>query len=304
VVLGACLFAAPARAQESSYQCMRRVGTTLNVNYWWGKLAPSADAGTPQQQVPALLKDPNFAKRWAAFVNSKVNAQPGLTAEDDVMTAVIQYTFANDLPWRDVFVGRFALSGPSGYPKIAVDAAQPPWGFFGLTPWLRRYAGNASDGRMLQASYRVMRATIGLDLVPSPQNATGDASASGRERPECRSCHYDSPYALDHVAQLLPFTRSGIGNQMKLVPQTATPQVLFNGQTVQSFDDLLQRLVSSDAFSFWSCRLAFEFTMGRKETGCEAPLFDRCVDALNQTGDIRAGIAAIMQDPSYCAELY
>lgn len=299
----ALLAAAPAGAQATSIQCQRRVGTALNVGYWWSRL-DQADAGTPQQRVPELLRQAGFVSRWGAFLNSRFNDQPGLRAEDDVMTAVVRYVLEQDRPWKDVFVGRFALSGPSGYPAITEDSTRPPHGFFGLTPWLRRYAGNASDGRMLQAAYRVLKATIGLELIPSPQNATGDASELGRQREGCRACHFDSPYALDHVAALLPFTREGFGSRMTLVPQAPTPQALFNGRQVASFDELLTILVESDAFHFWSCRLAFEFAVGRPETGCEAPVFDACVDALRATQDIRAGLAAIMQDPAYCEALH
>jgi hypothetical protein len=105
------------------------------------------------------------------------------------------------------------------------------------------------------------------------------------------------------VAAVLPWRRNGIGSRATIVPQTPTPQQLF-GRTVSSLDELLAIAVESDAFSFWSCRLAFEFAVGRPETSCEAPVFDACVDALKQTGDIRDGLAAIMQDPSYCAELW
>lgn len=301
--VGLLLVAAPARAQETSYQCMRRVGTVLNVPYWWS-MENKTDAGTPQQRVPEFLAQPAFAQRWAAFLNSRFNSQPGLSAEEDVMTAVVAHVLANNKPWKDVFVGRFALSGPGGYPKISDDPAAPPHGFFGLKPWQRRYAGNEENGVMLQAAYRILRATLGVELVASAQNASGDATLTGRQRAECRGCHFDSAYALDHVAGLLPWWRKGVGPRMTIEPRVPTPQTLFNGRTVQSLDELLAIAVESDAFSFWSCRLAFEFAVGRPETGCEAPVFDACVDALRGTGDIRAGLAAIMTHPTYCEELW
>lgn len=297
------LSASPALAQEASFQCMRRVGTALNVDYWWSK-ASQTDAGTPTQRVPEFLESPRFGDRWAAFLNSRFNAQPGLTAEEDVMTAVVRYVLDNHKPWREVYVGRFVMSGPSGYPKITEDPTKPPHGFFGLPAWQKRYAGNELDGVPLQAAFRILRATIGLELVPSPLNATGDSTLVGRARPECRSCHFTSPYALDHVAGLLPWYRKGIGGRLTIEPRTPTPATLFDGRQVQSLDELLALAVESDAFHFWTCRLAFEFAVGRAETGCEAPVFDACVDALRQTGDLRAGLAAIMQDPSYCAELW
>ncbi len=296
------LAARSASAQPTSIECARRVGTVLNLTYW-GSEAARADAGTMQDRVPSFMQRGEFVARWGAFVSSRVNAQPGETAEDDVMLAAIRFVFENNRPWKDVFVGRFGMKGPSGYPVVVDAPDQPPYGFFGLAPWLKRYAGNASDGHLLQASNRILLATIGFKLTPSPQNAIGDNGRTGRERAECRSCHYDSPYALDHVAALLPWARTLANGQVKVVPQTPTPQVLFNGQTFNSFDELLQTLVGSDAFLFWSCRLAFEFSVGRPESGCEADLFDRCVDTLRETQDIRAAIASIMQHPSYCSEL-
>ncbi len=303
LALALVLLSVSAWAQAGSYQCMRRVGTALNVSYWSSE-ASKADAGTAQDRVLEFMKRPSFAERWSSFLNSRFNAQPGLSAEEDIMNAVVRFVLANDRPWKDVFVGRFATSGPGGYPTISDDPTAPPYGFFGLAPWLKRYAGNASDGKMLQASYRILRATVGLELTPSPQNASGDASLVGRQRPECRGCHFESPYALDHVAALLPWYRKGTGSSAKVEAQVPTPQQLFDGRSIASLDELLQITVESDAFLFWSCRLAYEFAVGRPESGCEAPVFDTCVDTLRQTQDLRKAMATIMQDPSYCQELW
>ncbi len=293
----------PSWAQSSSYQCMRRVGTVLNVRYWASE-AGKTDAGTAQARVPEFMRRPEFTERWASFLNSRFNAQPGLSAEEDLVIPVVRFVLENDRPWKDVFVGRFSTTGPGGYPRISDAPEQPPYGVFGLPPWLRRYAGNASDGKMLQAAYRILKATVGMQLVPSPQNASGDASLIGRQRAECRSCHFDSPYALDHVAALLPWYRKGQGERATVEAQVPTPHQLFGDRTVGSLDELLTLAVESDAFLFWNCRLAFEFAVGRPESGCEAPVFDACVDTLRQTQDIRQALAVIMQAPSYCQDLW
>lgn len=295
------LLSTQAFAQAGSFQCYRRVGTTLGIEYWYE--AGKADAGTAQDRVPEFMQR-GFTEPWAAFINTRFNAQPGLTAEDDIMVAAVRFVLANNRPWREVFIGRFGVKGPYGFP-VVIDAPEaPPHGFFGLGAWQTRYQGNASDGAMLQASYRILKATLGFELVPSPKNATGDASHTGRQRDECRGCHFDSPYALDKVAAILPWHREGVASKAKVVPQVPVPQVLFGGRTVSSLDELLRIAVESDAFLFWSCQLAFEFAVGRHEFACEAPIFDRCVDTLRATQDIRQAVASIMQDPSYCAELW
>lgn len=164
-----------------------------------------------------------------------------------------------------------------------------------------RYQGNEVDGYMLQGAYRTLQNTIGLSLTAAPNNATGDATATGRERAECRYCHYDSPYALDKVARLLP-RRVGFGAGATLEVVETEPQTLFNDVVVINHEDLLQKLVNSDAFVFRTCRLAFEFAYGRPETACEAPLFDRCVDAFTASGLMEDALASYLEDPAYCEE--
>lgn len=290
-------------AQQGSYQCLRKLGTVSGLTTWRYENGPT-DGGTLQGRVPDYLERGGFAERWGSFLNSRFNAQPGLTAEENMLVPVVRYVLGAHRPWKDVFVGRLTVSGPYGFPVVSEDPSLPPHGLFGIAAWQQRYVGNASDGAMLQASYRILRATAGLDLTPSPQNASGDASHQGRQRAECRTCHFDSPYALDHVAALLPWRKGGTPLRTEVVAQRPTPQVLFGGKTFQSLDEVLAYITDSDAFYFWSCRLAFEFTLGRPEVGCEAPLFDRCVDTLKATQDIRQAMSVIMQEPAYCSELW
>lgn len=277
----------------SADQCGRRLSMTLGLYWRTQGLGP-----TPQTKVRELLAKPEVVRTFASFVNSRFNAQPADRPEQDVVVPMIRYVFANDLPWRDVFTARVAFGG-GGTPTITADPTKPALGYFGSPVWLKRYAGNEPEGLMLVAAYRTLQNTLGLKLEPSPDNGGDDSGATGRERAECRSCHFDSPYALDKVARLLP-VRQGTGGNAKVVTVPVTPQVLFNGLTVESHEQLVERLVSSQHFTFWSCRLAFEFAFGRPETACEAPLFEQCAATFEQTGRMRDALAVLLESPAFC----
>lgn len=283
-----------ASAQQlSATQCSRRVAMTLG-------LSPRTRIGdNPQTEVRRLLQTPEVISSFGRFVNSRFNELPGDRPEDDPVIPVIKYVFDNNLPWKDVFVGRFSFGGASGYPRPVADAAAPALGYFGSAAWQKRYAGNEEAGWMLQAAYRTLQNTTGLALEPSPINGQGDFTATGRERAECRSCHYDAAWALDKVARLLP-VRVGIGSRARIEKRPVVPQDLFGGTRVNDHEHLVQTLVSSEAFTFWSCRLAFEYVFGRPESTCEAPLFDACAAALEQTGRMQDALATLLESPAFC----
>jgi len=84
------------------------------------------------------------------------------------------------------------------------------------------------------------------------------------------------------------------------VPPTAGPQQLLDGQTISDDKDLVTALVNSEAFDFYACRLAFQFTYGRNELSCEGPVFDRCMTAFKADHKIQSALKAVAQDASYC----
>lgn len=295
ILLALTLTSAAALAQtDAEKRCARRLCTTLGLP-WRNELTALATS-TPQANVRRWLDHRNAIQNFAAFVNSRFNPAPGVNTSEDAVLQAVKFVLTNNRPWRDVFVGRLFINHTNG--QVTEDPALPALGYFGSRGWQYRYRGNEEAGLMLSAAYRTLQNTVGLKLIAAPNNAEGDSTATGRERPECRSCHFDSPYALDKVAQLLP-RRVGIGAGAKVEVVPVAPQQLF-GAEVSSHEQLLQTLVGSQAFLFWSCRLAFEFAWGRKESACEAPMFDRCVDALATTGDMKAGLAALLEDPAYC----
>src|SRR5262249_28858025 len=119
-----------------------------------------------------------------------------------------------------------------------------------------------------------------------------------RKAQPCRSCHYDAWYALDSYAKLLP-KRKGQGDTMTFTPPSEGPQQLLKKQVADD-KELVSTLVDSDAWRFHQCRNAFKFLHGRAENECEAPVFDKCVDALAQQKTLRAAVAAVAKDASFC----
>lgn len=246
--------------------------------------------------IDAQLASDHFVETFAAFVNTRFNRGLAMTAEEDAVYYVVRHVLSNRLPWSQVYLGEFGWSGPTGYPKIDPDPAGV--GYFTAPSWIRRYAGNDLDGYMLFAAYRVIHNTTGVVLVPSPFNADANSNLAGRQRPECRGCHLDSAVPLDPVARFFP-RRSGFGDRMVLTPAENTPAQIA-GRPVASLRELLQVLLATDDYRFFTCRMVFEYTYGRPESTCEALVFDRCVDALVATDDIRAAITAVVDDPAFC----
>lgn len=250
--------------------------------------------------VAEQLASNKFVELFSAFVNTRFNRGLAMSAEEDAVFYVVRHVLENDLPWTDLYLGNWGWAGPGGYPQVIDDPNGV--GYFTAPAWVRRYAGNDLDGYMLFAAYRVVQNTTGIVLVPSPFNANADSNFEGRQRNECRHCHIDSAVALDKIARFFP-RRTGFGTNMVLTPPENGAQELLNGRTVHDLRELLGALLETDDYKFWTCRLVFEYTYGRAESACEAPLFDQCVATLEATNDIRQAVATVVGDPSFCTEL-
>src|SRR5690606_27857019 len=98
---------------------------------------------------------------------------------------------------------------------------------------------------------------------------------------------------------LLP-KREGTGDAMTFIPSTAGPQPLLN-KTIKDDKEFLETLVASDAWVFNQCRRVYRFLYGRSENQCEAKVFDACVDTLKEKKDIKAAVAVVAKDPSFCS---
>jgi hypothetical protein len=301
VFFGAVLWLLPVLAwaqavDDARARCIRRMGHVLDLRIYDAREA-AATGVIPQQMAREWLERPQAIRTIARFINSRFNPEPATNLAGDAVYAAVRFILTNKKPWRELFVGRYVINHTNN--NITEDPQAPALGYFGSRGWQERYLGNAPDGLMLRAAYRVLHNTIGLKLVPSAVNSEGDASATGRARAECRGCHFDSPYALDKVAQLLP-RKVGVGGAAKPQVVPVEPQLILGGLTVRDFEHLVDTLVQGEAFAFQTCRLAFEFAYGRPESGCEAPAFDRCVDAFTRTGSMTDALASYFEDPAYC----
>jgi hypothetical protein len=258
-------------------------------------LLASAD---PQGAVDAMVATPEFADRFARFVNARFNGGPSDDATNDPVYYLARYVVGQNQPWSELFLGPYDVVANDATGAMDVKTDPNGLGYFRTDAWRKRYAGNEPNGYMLSAAFRILSNTTGLELTPSVGNPGDDRTATGRSQGVCKSCHFDAWYALDTFARLLPM-RKGQGNAMTFTPPTAGPQQLL-GKTLATDKDLVSALVDSDAWRFAQCRDVFLFLYGRAENQCEAKVFDACVDALSTQKTIRAAVSAVAKDPSFC----
>jgi hypothetical protein len=287
---------ASADKAEVSERCAVRLSIALA-----GKSADASllAAAEPQASVDSMLASPEFADRYARFMNAELNGGPISDANDDPIYALAKHVITNNLPWSDLFVGPYQITA-SETDGAGMEVTQDPdgVGYFRSASWMKRYAGNEDKGLMLVAAFRIVQNTTGLELIPSIGNPGDDRSESGRKAAACKGCHFDQWFAIDTVAKLLP-TRRGQGTTMKFDPTEEGPQQLL-GKSLADDKELVQTLVDSDGWRFNQCRGVFKFLYGRPENQCEAKVFDACVGALEQTKTIQSAVAAVAKDASFC----
>jgi len=280
---------------EANERCATRLSIALVGKSADSALLTNAD---PQSAVDAMVGTPEFNERFSRYINSEFNGGPGMTAADDPVYYLSKYILENKKPWTDMFIGGYDLTAAADNSSLTVKEDANGLGYFKSDVWQKRYAGNESAGMMLSAAFRMQQNTTGLTLTPSVGNPGDDRTASGRSQQPCKSCHFDAYYALDTVAHLLP-TRKGQGDTMTFTAPTAGPQQLL-GKSIADEKAFVNALVDSDAWRFNQCRNVFKFLYGRPENQCEAPVFDKCVDALEQKKTIQAAVAAVAKDESFC----
>lgn len=298
----------PVRA-EGEAERAERCGIRLSAAI----LGTSADAAllsnaNPQATVDDMLKKPEFQERFSRFINARFNREPGMNSLEDVTYHLSKYLLENDKPWRELYLGQYDITQPQGgQPTVSVDPNG--MGYFRTTAWMQRYAGNEGtqqSGYRIVSGYQYLQNTTGLVLQAITAVDGLDLSATGRQAPACRGCHYEKWSGLDKVAKLLS-KRRGTGNNMTFDPPAASegPQQVANTTITPGPDsdkELMTKLVDSTDFKVWTCRTAFNYLYGRDENVCEASTFERCMAVVE--GDpnfkIQAAIAAIAKDPAYC----
>lgn len=278
---------------EANERCAVRLSIALVGKSPDAALVASAD---PQGAVDAMVDSPEFAERWARYINSEFNGGPSPSATDDPVYYLAKHVVSQKKPWSEMFVGPYAVTATTDAMEVKDDPSG--LGYFRTSSWMKRYAGNEDQGYMLSGAFRIIQNTTGLELVPSVGNPGDDRTANGRAVAPCKSCHFDAWYALDTFAKLLP-KRKGQGDTMTFTAPTEGPQKLL-GKTLADDKDMVTALVDSDAFRFNQCRNVFKFLYGRPENQCEAKVFDACVDALTTKKTIQSAVAAVAKDASFC----
>jgi len=279
--------------KEAAERCAVRLAIAITGKSPSDALMSSA---TPQSQTDALVGSDDFAERYARFINSEFNGGASDDATSDPVYYLAKHVITNDKPWSDLFVGGYAVDATDDAMEVTDDPEG--LGYFRTTAWGKRYAGNEPGGLMISAGFRILSNTTGLTLTPSVGQPGDDRTENGRMNQPCKSCHFDSWYALDTVAKLLP-VRKGTGDTVTFTATKEGPQKLL-GKTLSDDKDLVTTLVDSDAWRFNQCREVFKFLYGRPENQCESPVFDKCVDALTATKTIRSAVAAVAKDGSFC----
>jgi hypothetical protein len=290
----------PPPDEEARLRCASRLSLALTGRSASAELLSSPD---PQAQIDALLADDAFVDQFARFINSKLNDDPGETQAADASFFLARHVLANQRPWRELFDGKYRIEtipASDGNPAMTRVVADPEGlGYFRSRAWMVRYAGNEEEGYRLNSAFRIQQNIIGLDVGAVTSAPGVDISATGRMAPSCSGCHYDSYFALDKVAKVLS-RRQGPDDNITFVPPDEGPQELLDGRMIASDAELVTALVESTDHQFRTCRLAFEYLYGRAEATCEAALFDSCIDAYATTGDMRAALKSIAQDPGFC----
>jgi len=287
----------PTEARE---RCATRLSIALLGESAAPALMTSAD---PQGQVDAMLGDAKFQERFARFVNSQFNDDPGQKPGDDAVYYLAKYVLQNNKPWRDLFIGAYDVDyqtpGNTATPVMVKDDPNG-LGYFRSEPWLVRYAGNEQAGYKLNTAYHMLNNTLGLQLIASTNAPGADVSATGRQAAPCNGCHYDPWYALDKVARTLTRVKYDKQGMTTFTPSTDGPQQILGGVTVHDDKELITTLVNNVAFDFNVCRMSFQYLYGRGENKCEGTVFDKCMQAFKTAGTVQAALGAVAKDPSYC----
>ncbi len=294
---GARADGAEADKAEASERCAIRIAIALQGKSADATLLANPD---PQSAVDGMLSSPEFANRYASFINSEFNGGPSTAANDDPVYYLAKYVVAQNKSWSELFVGAYSVTAAADGKSMDVAADAKGLGYFRTASWMKRYAGNEPMGYMLSASFRILSNTAGLTLTPSVGNPGDDRTATGRSASPCKSCHFDDWYALDKFARLLPMKKVA-SDPPTFTPTTAGPQQLL-GKTITDDRELVQTLVDSDAWRFNQCRNVFKFLYGRSENQCESKVFDACVDALAGQKTIQSAVAAVAKDASFCVK--
>jgi hypothetical protein len=289
--------AAAQTTVEQRERCATRLSSALLGRAPTAALMTSAD---PQAQVDAMVASADFQEKFARYVNSRFNPDPGTAVAEDASYWLARYVLVNNLPWRDLFVGQYRVDPPATdatVPDAVVVSDPAGLGYFRSRAWMVRYAGNELAGLRLVAAYRMLNNVLGIKLQAAVN--TDGIDATGRMSAACSGCHYNPTNGLDLIARILS-RRQGTGSNMTFSTTVGAPVQLLGGQTIANDAQFINAMVNSNDFKYRACRLAVEFAYARPEYKCEGTTFDACIAAFNASGTIQSAVAAIAKAPTFC----
>lgn len=286
-------------AAEKAEKCATRLFTAMVGE---GATAEALASTNPQSFFDTLVKDARFQERFSRFINSEFNPRPGANQSEDASYFLAKHVLTQDKPWSEMFVGKYDVApADTTKPNDPAVVKDDPngLGYFKSRAWMVRYAGNEPSGIRIVAAYRMMQNTIGLQLSATTNAPEVDVSATGRQAPQCASCHYDPWFALDKVAAVFG-KKTGNGNNIQFQESVLGPQTILGGVSISNEDELAAALVANEAFNVNACRLAYKYLFGRIENSCEGPVFDACVNAFKADKKITSALAVVAKDPTFC----
>lgn len=281
-------------------RCASRLAITLTGS------APSAElsaAAKPQDLVDQLIASEAFNEQFARFLNASFNAEPGANTGEDATYHVAKHVLVTKAPYKNIFVGPYALTrqGQGANAPVVVSSDPNGLGYFRSSDWMNRYAGNEDAGLRLIAAYHMVNNVLGTTVAAVTNQPGADTSATGRAAAGCRGCHFDAWFALDPLAEVLSRTRRNANNVLTgFTPPPPGPKTVLGGKTVNNDKELIETMVNSEEFVFNACQLSFKFLYDREVNSCEAAVFDRCITEFKATGMIQSALASIAKDPTFC----
>jgi hypothetical protein len=290
-----------ASAQVTTVDGRERCATRLS-SALLGKTPTSAmlTATDPQSLADSMIASADFQEKFARYINSRFNPDPGAVVAEDASYWLAKYVLVNNRPWKELFNGQYRVDPPdaastTGDAVVVADTAG--LGYFRSRTWMVRYAGNELNGVRIVTAYRMLNNVLGIKLQAAVN--TDGIDATGRMAAACSGCHYNPINGLDLIASILS-KRIGTGTNMTFSTTVGPPVTLLGGQTIANDAQFINAMVNSNDFKFRACRLAVEFAYARPEYKCEGTTFDACIAAFTASGTIQSAVAAIVKAPTFC----
>ena len=299
LALAASLLASAPSFAETAMQCSQKLHTTL---YGRSATATELSIANPMANVDAMMKNKEFIEKFSKYVNAHMNWLPGAGKNGNPVYMAMRFFLFNDRegekPWHELFTGGYSTYD-NGYNK-----SESATGYFSNREWQKVYKGNEEFGYQLRAAYLILNNQIGLNLEALTVNNSGGSGRSARQDPNsvCVTCHFNTEFALDRIASILPLVdRKGSDAQNTLFLGAPGPfnQEIY-GQKVNNLKELTVALAGLEQFNSNACHIAFKFVFGRNERGADKEIFQACLTEFKESGYITSAVKHFVDSPIFC----